>query len=141
VQEGDARLRLPATRIATGRPLTVLGPAVWPPVEQRTLDFNGVLAELMPLLGEPVRIEISAGEEHTRAVLCGELAAVGDATGDYASFVVAEAALTLKQPEFRHGLLSVMLDGDGDELRTIYLLTQSGATISIARDSLNSAST
>jgi len=117
-----------------------LGPAVWPPVEQRALDFNGVLGEVMLLLGEQVRIEIAAGGEHTRAVLCGELAAVGDATGDYASFVVAEAALTLKQPEFERGLLSVMLDGDGDELRTVYVVTQSGTTISIARDALISTS-
>ena len=116
-----------------------MSPAVWPPLEQRTLDFNGVLAELMLLLGEPVRVEMAAGAEHTRAVLCGELAAVGDATGEYAGFVVAEAALTLKEPEFSGGLLSVMLDDDGEELRTVYLATTGGATIAVTRDSLNSA--
>ena len=117
-----------------------MSPAVWPPVEQRALDFNGVLAELMSLLGEPVRVEIAAGDEHTRAVLCGELAAVGDATGDYASFVVAEAALTLKEPEITGGMLSVMLDDEGEELRTIYVATDRGALITIARDSLVPAS-
>ena len=117
-----------------------VSPAVWPPVEQRTLDFNGVLSELMLLLGEPVRVEVAAGDEHTRAVLCGELAAVGDATGEYASFIVAEAALTLKEPEFDRGLLSVMLDDDGQELRTVYTVTSGGATIAVARDTLLSES-
>jgi hypothetical protein len=117
-----------------------MSPAVWPPVEQRALDFNGVLAELMSLLGEPVRVEIAAGDEHTRAVLCGELAAVGDATGDYASFVVAEAALTLKEPEITGGMLSVMLDDEGEELRTVYVATDRGTLITIARDSLVPAS-
>jgi hypothetical protein len=118
-----------------------VGAARWPPVEQRALDFNGVLAELMGLLGEPVRVEVAAGDEHTRAVLCGELTAVGDATGEYASFVVAEAALTLKQPEFRQGLLSVMVDDDGEEMRTVYAVTNGGATIAVSRDALISAST
>jgi hypothetical protein len=113
-----------------------LSPAVWPPVEQRALDFNGVLSELMLMLGEPVRFEVAAGDEHTRAVLCGELAAVGDATGEYASFVVAEAALTLKEPEFDAGMLSVMLDDDGRELRTVYVVTKGGGTIALARDAL-----
>lgn len=117
-----------------------MSPAVWPPVEQRALDFNGVLSELMLLLGEPVRVEVAAGDEHTRAVLCGELAAVGDATGEYASFIVAEAALTLKEPEFDRGLLSVMLDDDGQELRTVYTVTSGGATIAVARDTLLSES-
>lgn len=113
-----------------------MSPAVWPPIEQRKLDFNGVLAELMSLLGEPVRIEVAAGGEHTRAVLSGELAAVGDATGDYASFVIGEAALTLKQPEFERGVLSVMRDEDGEELRTTYVYTRGGGSISVAPDSL-----
>lgn len=116
-----------------------MGPAVWPPIEQRKLDFNGVLGELMSLLGEPVRIEVSAGGEHTRAVLSGNLAAVGDATGDYASFVVGDAALTLKQPEFERGMLSVMLDSDGEEMRTIYLYTHGGGSISVAPDALIAA--
>ncbi len=118
-----------------------MSPAVWPPLEERALDFNGVLAELMALLGERVRVEIGGVGEHTRAVICGELAAVGDATGDYASFVVGDAALTLKQTEFVRGLLSVMVDDGGEELRTVYLVTDGGATIAVARDSLISAST
>lgn len=126
---GGANRRLPFAKPA-------LSPAIWPPVEQRALDFNGVLSELMLLLGEPVRVEVAAGEEHTRAVLCGDLAAVGDATGEYASFVVAEGALTLKQPEFNRGMLSVMLDDDGEELRTVYVVTNGGATIAVARDPL-----
>jgi hypothetical protein len=69
-----------------------LGPAVWPPLEERKIDFNGVLAEFMALLGERVRIEVGGIGEHTRAVICGELCAVGDATGAYASFVVGDAA-------------------------------------------------
>jgi hypothetical protein len=113
-----------------------LGPAIWPPLEERKLDFNGVLAELMPLLGCRVRVEIGGIGEHTRAVICGELAAVGDATGVYASFVVGDAALTLKEPEFVHGLLSVMEDEGGEKLHTVYLVTRNGGTISICRDAL-----
>jgi hypothetical protein len=140
--DGGGRSVTPAGDANRHRPFVNRGlsPAVWPPIEQRALDFNGVLAELMLLLGEPVRVEVAAGDEHTRAVLCGELSAVGDATGDYASFVVAEAALTLKQPEFSSGMLSVMLDGDGEELRTVYVVTNGGATIAVARDSLISVS-
>jgi len=37
-----------------------LNPAVWPPLEERALDFNGVLGEFMALLGKHVRIERSA---------------------------------------------------------------------------------
>ena len=113
-----------------------MGPAVWPPREERTLDFNGVLAELMAFLGERVRIEIGGIGEHTRAVICGELTAVGDATGAYASFVVGDAALTLKDSEFVRGMLSVMEDSDGEELRTVYLVTRNGGTIAICGDAL-----
>jgi hypothetical protein len=113
-----------------------LNPAVWPPLEERALDFNGVLGELMALLGDRVRIEIGGIGEHTRAVICGELTAVGDATGAYASFVVGDAALTLKDSEFVHGLLSVMTDEDGEELSTVYLVTRNGGTISACRDGL-----
>jgi hypothetical protein len=113
-----------------------LNPAVWPPLEERALDFNGVLGEFMALLGDRVRIEIGGIGEHTRAVICGELTAVGDATGAYASFVVGDAALTLKDREFVHGLLSVMTDEDGEELATVYLVTRSGSTISACRDAL-----
>jgi hypothetical protein len=118
-----------------------LGPAVWPPLEQRALDFTGVLAELMRLLGKPVRIELAVAAEHTRAVLCGELTAVGDATGAYASFVVGDAALTIKEAEFERGALSVMCDDDDQELRTVYILTRGGATVSVARDVLVDAPT
>jgi len=113
-----------------------LNPAIWPPLEERALDFNGVLAEFMALLGKRVRIEIGGVGEHTRAVICGELTAVGDATGVYASFVVGDAALTLKETEFVHGLLSVMTDEVGDELNTVYLVTRNGGTISACRDAL-----
>jgi len=113
-----------------------LNPAVWPPLEERALDFNGVLGEFMALLGKHVRIEIGGIGEHTRAVLCGELTAVGDATGAYASFVVGDAALTLKESEFVHGLLSVMADEAGEELSTVYLVTRKGGTISASRDAL-----
>ncbi len=111
-----------------------MGPAVWPPLRERELDFNGVLAELMGVLGEPVRVEVGGIGEHTRAVLCGELRAVGDATGAYASFVVGEAAITLKETEFVRGLLSVMTDSDGQELRTVHLVTRNGAAIAVRRD-------
>ena len=113
-----------------------MAPAIWPPLSERALDFNGVLAEFMALLGRRVRIEIGGIGEHTRAVICGELAAVGDATGVYASFVVGDAALTLKQTEFVHGMLSVMEDEDGEELNTVYLVTRNGSTISACRDAL-----
>ena len=113
-----------------------MNPAVWPPLEERALDFNGVLSEFMGLLGERVRIEIGGVGEHTRAVICGELTAVGDATGAYASFVVGDAALTLKETEFVHGLLSVMADEHGEELSTVYLVTRNGGTISACRDAL-----
>jgi len=113
-----------------------LNPAIWPPLEERVLDFNGVLGEFMALLGRRVRIEIGGVGEHTRAVICGELTAVGDATGAYASFVVGDAALTLKETEFVHGLLSVMSDELGDELHTVYLVTRNGGTISARRDVL-----
>jgi hypothetical protein len=113
-----------------------LGPAIWPPLEERALDFNGVLGEFMGLLGRRVRIEIGGIGEHTRAVICGELTAVGDATGAYASFVVGEAALTLKESEFVHGLLSVMADENGEEMNTVYLVTRNGGTISACRDAL-----
>ena len=113
-----------------------MGPAIWPPLEERTLNFNGVLAELLAFLGERVRIEIGGVGEHTRAVIAGDLHAVGDATGAYASFVVGDAALTLKESEFVRGLLSVMEDADGDELRTVYLVTRNGGTIAICRDAL-----
>lgn len=116
-----------------------LGPAVWPPLEERSIDFNGVLAEFMALLGERVRIEIGGAGEHTRAVLCGELTAVGDATGAYAGFVVGDAALTLKQTEFVHGMLSVMADEAGAEQNTVYVMTRNGATISACRDTLADA--
>ena len=113
-----------------------LGPAIWPPLEERTLDFNGVLGEFMAMLGKRVRIEIGGSGEHTRAVICGELTAVGDATGVYASFVVGDAALTLKETEFVHGLLSVMADEYGDERATVYLVTRNGGTISASHDAL-----
>jgi hypothetical protein len=113
-----------------------VNPAIWPPLEERALDFNGVLAEFMGLLGKQVRIEIGAVGEHTRAVICGELTAVGDATGVYAGFVVGDAALTLKETEFVHGMLSVMTDEDGEELNTVYLVTRGGGTISACRDAL-----
>ncbi len=113
-----------------------MGPAIWPPLEERALDFNGVLGEFMGLLGRRVRIEIGGIGEHTRAVICGELTAVGDATGAYASFVVGEAALTLKESEFVHGLLSVMADENGEEMNTVYLVTRNGGTISACRDAL-----
>ena len=113
-----------------------MGPAIWPPLEERALDFNGVLGEFMALLGKRVRIEIGGVGEHTRAVICGELTAVGDATGAYASFVVGDAALTLKESEFVHGLLSVMADEHGEEMNTVYLVTRNGGTISACQDSL-----
>jgi hypothetical protein len=113
-----------------------LGPAVWPPLEERAIDFNGVLSEFMALLGMRVRIEVGGVGEHTRAVICGELTAVGDATGAYASFVVGDAALTLKESEFVHGLLSVMADETGEEMSTVYLVTRKGGTISASRDAL-----
>jgi hypothetical protein len=90
----------------------------------------------MALLGKRVRIEIGGVGEHTRAVICGELTAVGDATGVYASFVVGDAALTLKETEFVNGLLSVMSDEHGEELHTVFLVTRGGGTISAARDAL-----
>jgi hypothetical protein len=37
-------------------------------------------------------------------------------------------------------MLSVMLDDDGEELRTVYMATTGGATIAVTRDSLNLAS-
>ena len=113
-----------------------MGPAIWPPLEERAIDFNGALGELMALLGERVRVEVGGLGEHTRAVICGELAAVGDATGVYASFVIGDAALTLKETEFTQGMLSVMEDEDGEELHTTYLVTRNGGTISICRDVL-----
>jgi hypothetical protein len=113
-----------------------LGPAIWPPIEERTLDFTGVLVELLPLLGEEVRVEVGSGREHSRAVLCGSLTPIGDATGGYAGFVIGDAALTLKESEFAGGAVSVMADAEGDELRTVYILTEAGTTISIARDVL-----
>jgi len=113
-----------------------LGPAIWPPLAERALDFNGVLAELMAMLGRRVRVEIGGIGEHTRAVICGELAAVGDATGVYASFVIGDAALTLKEPEFARGMVSVMEDAEGEELHTIYLVTRNGGTIAVCRDAL-----
>ena len=111
-----------------------LNPAVWPPLSERSLDFNGVLAEFMGMLGKRVRIEVGGLGEHTRAVISGELRAVGDATGAYASFVVGEAALTLKEGEFVHGLLSVMADEDGEELHSVYLVTRNGGTIAVRED-------
>ncbi|MGI8462069.1 MAG: hypothetical protein ACR2OC_10605 [Solirubrobacterales bacterium] len=113
-----------------------MGPAIWPPLDERAIDFNGVLAELMGLLGESVRVEIGGIGEHTRAVICGELTAVGDATGAYASFVIGDAALTLKEDEFVRGLLSLMADEAGEELRTVYLVTRNGGTISVTLDAL-----
>ena len=90
----------------------------------------------MGLLGHRVRVEVGGIGEHTRAVICGELAAVGDATGVYASFVIGDAALTLKQTEFVHGLLSVMEDEDGEELTPSTSSTRNGGTISVCRDAL-----
>lgn len=100
------------------------------------MDFNGVLVELLPLLGEEVRVEVGSGREHSRAVLCGPLAPVGDATGGYTGFVVGDAALTLKESEFAGGVVSVMLDAEGEELRSVYILTTGGTTVTIARDVL-----
>jgi hypothetical protein len=113
-----------------------VGPAVWPPLSERAVDFNGVLAEFMALLGKRVRIEVGGLGEHTRAVITGELRAVGDATGPYASFVVGDSALTLKESEFVHGLLSVMADEEGQELHTIYLVTRNGGTIAAREDAI-----
>lgn len=113
-----------------------MGPAVWPPLEERRLDFVGVLIELMAMLGEDVKVEVGAAGEHTRAVLSGTLSAVGDATGAYASFVIGDAALTLKEPEFERGLLSVMEDPDGEELHTVNFVTRNGTTVSIRPDAL-----
>jgi hypothetical protein len=114
-----------------------VNPAVWPPLSERSLDFNGVLAEFMALLGRRVRIEVGGIGEHTRAVITGELRAVGDATGAYASFVVGEAALTLKETEFVRGLLSVMADEEGEELHTVYLVTRNGGTIAAREDAIS----
>ena len=110
-------------------------PAIWPPLEERALDYNGVLGEFMGLLGKRVQVEFGGVGEHTRAVICGEFAAVGDATGNYASFVIGDdAALTLKEGEFVHGLLSVMEDAEGERMNTVYVITRNGGTISVHED-------
>ncbi len=113
-----------------------MGPAIWPPLEERALDYNGVLSEMMGLLGHRVRVEVGGLGEHSRAVICGELTAVGDATGAYASFVIGDAALTLKEPEIVHGMLSVMEDESGEELHTVFIVTRNGGTFSVCRDAL-----
>ena len=110
-------------------------PAIWPPLEERELpDFTGVLVELLPLLGEQVRIEVSGDGEHTRAVLCGRLTPVGEAATGYAGFVVGDGALTVKEREFERGAVSIMATTDGSELRTVYLTTLGGLSLAIARD-------
>lgn len=111
-------------------------PAVWPPLEQRTLDFTGVLSALMGLLGESVQVEFGTAGEHTRAVLTGTLTAVGDATSGYASFVIGDSALTFKEVEFRHGALTVIGDIEGGERYTVHVITNGGGSISISEDAL-----